>query len=171
MSIQDERDLRDRLGGLLGGIEPRPAPVTAVVRRGRGIRMRRWASVAAGLAVIVAGAIVLPGLLRAGTAAPAAPRPYTVTVKVLGLTAPAGVIGEGTIGTSRWRVVIDRTMGDGCSVGPSVLTCGRAYGAAQAAAPAASLSPPALLRARSSRSARWEPACRASRSASATGPC
>ncbi len=130
MSIQDERDLRDRLGGLLDGIEPDPAPVTTVVRRGSGIRLRRRISVAAGLAVIVAAAIVLPGLLRAGVPAPAAPRHYTVTVKVLGRTAPDGVIGEGTIGTNRWRVVIDRTMGDGCSVGQWVLTCGRAYGAA-----------------------------------------
>ena len=136
MSIQDERDLRDRLDGLLDGIEPNPAPVTAAVRRGSGIRLRRRISVAAGLAVIVAGAIVLPGLLRAGAPAPVAPRHYTVTVKVLGRTAPDGVIGAGTIGTNRWRVVIDRTMGDGCSVGLWVLTCGRAYGAAAGPGPA-----------------------------------
>ena len=81
MSIQDERELRERLGGLLCGIEPSSAPVAGTMRRGKGIRMRRWISAAAGLAVIAAGAVVLPGLLHSHPAGPVAPLHYKVTVQ------------------------------------------------------------------------------------------
>ena len=165
MSIQDERGPQGPAGRPAGRHRaasgsghrsgpPGPGDTHAQVgfggRRARGHRRRRS---------------VLPGLLRAGTAAPAAPRPYTVTVKVLGLTAPAGVIGEGTIGTSRWRVVIDRTMGDGCSVGPSVLTCGRAYGAAAGSGPGGVALTSSAASGTQFEVGTVEAACRASRSA------
>lgn len=127
MSAQDEHELRARLSTLLDGVEPRPAPVTRVVRRGRGIRMRRWISVAAGLAVIVAGAALIPGLLQAHRAAPMTKLHYKVTVTTLGPSAEHGIIGAGTIGPKRWRVVVNRSQGDGCSPLPYVLTCGFAY--------------------------------------------
>src|ERR1700752_5334404 len=95
MSVQDERELRARLGTLLDGIEPRPAPVTRVVRLGKGIRMRRWISVAAGLAVIVAGAALIPGFLQAHRVAPIAKLHYKVTVTALGPNAKHGVIAAG----------------------------------------------------------------------------
>ena len=107
MSIQDERELRGRLGALLDGVAPGPAPVSQAVRRGRGIRVRRWIGAAAGLAVIVAGAAVVPALLQAHTTTPAAPLHYKVTVTKLGGSAAGGVIGAGTIGTEHWRVVLD----------------------------------------------------------------
>jgi hypothetical protein len=128
VSIQDERELRGRLGALLDGVAPGPAPVSQAVRRGRGIRVRRWIGAAAGLAVIVAGAAVVPALLQAHTATPAAPLHYKVTVTKLGSSAAGGIIGAGTIGTEHWRVVLDRSLGDGCEVAAYVLTCGDAYG-------------------------------------------
>jgi hypothetical protein len=127
MSVQDERELRDRLSTLLDGIEPRPAPVTRVVRLGRGIRMRRRISVAAGLSVIVAGAALIPGLLQSHRVAPMAKLHYKVTVTPLGPNAKRGLIGAGTIGSKRWRVVVNRSEGDGCAPQAYLLTCGFAY--------------------------------------------
>ena len=127
MSVQDEHELRARLGALLDGIEPRPAPVTRVVRRGRGIRMRRWISVAAGIAVIVAGAALIPGFLQTHRVAPISQLHYKVTVTPLGTNAKGGVVGAGTIGTKRWRVVVNRSQGGGCTSQLYLLTCGSAY--------------------------------------------
>ncbi len=111
MSIQEERELRARLSGTLGIIEPRPAPVTLVVRQGRGIRMRRWVSVAAGLAVIVAGAALLPGFLQGHRIAPAAPLHYKVTVRHLGPRAKAGVVAAGVTNGRRWQVKLSGRPG------------------------------------------------------------
>ena len=95
MSIQDERELRGRLGALLDGVAPGQAPVSQAVRRGRGIRVRRWIGAAAGLAVIVAGAAVVPVLLQAHTATPAAPLHYKVTVTKLGSSTAGGMHRRG----------------------------------------------------------------------------
>lgn len=109
MSIQDERELRARLGGLLDNIEPRPAPVARSVRRGRGIRVRRWISVAAGLAIIAAGAVLVPRLLVPHHMAPAAPLHYKVTVQQLGAEAHGGVIGAGVTDGKHWQVIASGT--------------------------------------------------------------
>jgi len=106
MSIQDEHELRGRLSTLLDGVEPRPAPVMRVVRRGRGIRMRRWISVAAGLAVIVAGAALLPGLLQPHRVAPITQLHYKVTLTKLQPLAHHGVIGAGETNGHRWHVTM-----------------------------------------------------------------
>lgn len=105
MSIQDERELRDRLNGLLNGLEPRPAPVASAVRQGKGIRMHRWVSAAAGLALIAAGAALLPGLLRAQRVSPIAPLHYKVTVEKIGKHARDGVIGQGVTDGKHWQVI------------------------------------------------------------------
>jgi hypothetical protein len=106
VSIHDQRELRDRLGGLLYGIEPGPPPVVDTMRRGRGIRMRRWISVAAGVAVLAAGAVVLPGVLRGHPASPIAPLHYSVVVSPIGAGAPPGLIGQGTTDGRRWTAVM-----------------------------------------------------------------
>jgi hypothetical protein len=125
MSIQDERELRGRLGGLLDSIEPVPAPVANAMRRGKVIRMRRWVSAALGVAVLAAGAVVLPGLIRGHHApVPMAPRHYKVTVQQLGPTAKAGLVGVGTIDNKRWQIVLSKGAGDGCEVEQYLLTCG-----------------------------------------------
>ncbi len=127
MSIQDERELRDRLTGLLGALEPALPPVVRTMRRGRGIKMRRWVSAAAGLAVIAAGATVIPLLLQHRNAAPLVRSHYKVTVTRLGPAARAGVIGAGTIDNKRWRVVVNKAGGDGCIPRRYLLICGLAY--------------------------------------------
>jgi hypothetical protein len=117
MSVQDEHELRARLSALLDGIEPRPAPVTRVVQRGRGIRMRRWISVAAGLAVIAAGAALIPGLLQTHRSAPIARLHkvtvnYKVTVTKLGPSAQHGVIAAGLTDGHRWQVRLSGPPGN-----------------------------------------------------------
>ena len=104
MSVQDEHELRARLSTLLDGVEPRPAPVMRTVRRGRGIRMRRRISVAAGLAVMVAGAALLPGLLQAHRVAPIGQLHYKVTMTTLGPRAHNGLIAAGVTNGRHWQV-------------------------------------------------------------------
>jgi len=112
MSVQDEHELRDRLSALLGSVEPRPAPVTRVVRRGKGIRRRRWISVAAGLAVIVTGVALIPGVLQSHRVAPMTELHYKVTVRHLGPAARAGVIGAGATNGHRWQVRLSGRPGN-----------------------------------------------------------
>ena len=122
MSSHDERELRARLSVLLDDVEPSLPPVTQVVRRGRGIRLRRWISLAAGLAII-AGAALVPGLLQGHRVSPSAPLHYKVTVTALGKNARDGVVGAGTIDNKRWRVVVTRSM-SGCAPETYLLACG-----------------------------------------------
>jgi len=128
MSIQDEHELRDRLGGLLHGIEPGLAPVAGTMRRGKGIRMRRWISAAAGLGVVAVGAVVLPGLLQHHQTGPTAPLHYNVTVQPPGPGARAGLVAEGTINGRRWQAIVHGPHQNGCEVVSQVLTCGRSQG-------------------------------------------
>ncbi len=109
MSVQDERELRDRLTGLLEDVAPNPAPVARAVRRGKAIRIRRWASVAAVVALIAAGAAVTPTLLRAHAAGPASQRHHTtpphykITIKFGGWQ--SGVIAQGVTDGKSWQVI------------------------------------------------------------------
>ncbi len=110
MSLQDERELRERLDCLLGDLAPRPAPVLAAMRHGRRIRVRRWIAVAAGVAIVGGGVALLPAVLHADRAVPtpAAPIHYTVTVNAPGPGAPAGLIASGTQDGYRWTVRVLR---------------------------------------------------------------
>ena len=112
MSVDDERELRQRLGGVLEAVNPSPAPVGATVRRGRLIRLRRQISVAVGLAVVVGVAVGVPGLLRPVSREPQGAGKPKVTVDQLGPRAARGVIGSGTINGRRWRLVV-REQGSG----------------------------------------------------------
>jgi hypothetical protein len=107
VSVQDEREFRERLGGLLDGIEPAPAPVFRAMRQGRGIRMRRWISAAAALAVLAGVGAAMPFLLhQEGRVAPAAHPHYSVTVNQPGPHWRPGLIASGTQDGHDWSVVI-----------------------------------------------------------------
>ena len=66
MSVNDEREIAERLGGALRASMPSPAPVGAVLRKGRAIRARR--RIAAGLTAAAAVAAVLAGAAAASRA-------------------------------------------------------------------------------------------------------
>lgn len=107
MSIQDERELRERLAGLLDGVTPHPAPVASAVRRGVTIRVRRWISAAAALAVIAAGATIAPALLHGHPASPATKTPrYQVRVQPVGSKAVHGVVAAGVTNGKHWKVIL-----------------------------------------------------------------
>jgi len=110
VSVQEERELRERLGGLLDEVQPRQAPVLATVRQGRGIRLRRRIAVGAGLVVLAGGAVLAPAVLHAVDAAPRPEAPriphYSVTVNHLPGQSRHGVIGSGTEDRHRWQVTL-----------------------------------------------------------------
>jgi hypothetical protein len=108
VSVLDEQDLRERLGGLLASIEPLPAPVLIAVRQGSRIRTRRWMSAAAGLAVLAGGAGTLTAVVHPiRPAPPVTPQAwYSVTVHPPGQDAPAGLIAYGTQDGQPWQLAI-----------------------------------------------------------------
>lgn len=104
MSIHDERDLRDQLGAALGGLAPGPLPLTAVVRQGRMVMVRRRVAVAACVAVLAAAGVVATTLAREiGKPGPAGGQ-FHVTVQAPGRGAPPGLIATGRLGKLRWRI-------------------------------------------------------------------
>ena len=103
MSIQDERELRDRLGGLLNGLDPSPAPVARVIKQGEQIRTRRWVSAVAGVAVVALGAAALSSRLTQPPATVPVGLHYTITVQPPGKHAPGGLIATGSINGNRWE--------------------------------------------------------------------
>ena len=102
MSGPGDTELRPRVRELLQAVEPPMAPVDAIVRRGRGIRLRRAATVAGGLGVvaIIAAATLLPS---PPTPAPQPP-PLPVTVPASGMAGPDGVFASGTADGHAWRL-------------------------------------------------------------------
>jgi hypothetical protein len=113
MSIDDERELRQRLGAALDTITPRPAPVDAVVRRGRNVVIRRRIAVAASLAAVVVVGLAVPAWLhRPAGPPPAAPQ---VTVVPPGPHSAAGLIASGVAGGTHWSVIAEKpTPGNQC---------------------------------------------------------
>ncbi|MGH3176181.1 MAG: hypothetical protein ACRDPF_20260 [Streptosporangiaceae bacterium] len=119
MSIDDQRDLYERLDLAIGAITPREAPVGGAMRRGRGIRLRRRAAVAAGVAVVAAAGVVgVPTLRHADTERPVAS--YSATVRPPGPHSPPGLIASGTVNGQRWQIVAGRPGAGGAGRGQQI---------------------------------------------------
>ena len=129
MSIDDERDLYERLDLAVGTLTPREAPVDRAMRRGRGMRLRRRAAVAAGVAAVVAaGVVAVPSLRHAATERPAGAR-YTATVRPPGPHSPAGLIASGTVNGQRWQLLAGQPGAGGAGRGEQIfLASGPAFG-------------------------------------------
>lgn len=128
MSIDDERDLYQRLDGAVEAITPRPAPVDGVMRHGRVIRWRRRAVAVAGVAVVAAGAVAVPSIRHAASEKPATPR-YTVTVRPPGPHSPPGLIASGTVNGKHWQVTVGRPGAGGAGSGQQfAVISGPAFG-------------------------------------------
>jgi hypothetical protein len=104
MNGDNERQMRDRLGGALDTITPASPPVGAVIRQGRNIKARRRVGVVAGLAVAVGLVAAAPSVIGQAKPQPAAPPRYQVTVNPPAKNAPAGLIASGTTDGKPWRV-------------------------------------------------------------------
>lgn len=94
MSIVDERDLSERLSGVLEAITPSPAPVGAALRSGKLIRARRNLGITAGLAVAAGLVVAAPGLLHHPAHPGVSPLRPTVMVRQLCPTVRHGVQGS-----------------------------------------------------------------------------
>src|SRR5450755_1142419 len=111
MSSDNEREIRDRLGGALDTVTPATPPVSAVIRQGGNIRARRRIGVAAGLAVVIGLGVALPGIIRQVSPPPAAPTHERVTVSPPGQGAPPGLIATGIINGRRWQARLQESGG------------------------------------------------------------
>ncbi len=104
--------------GLPQVIEPPPAPVDSIVRRGKGIRLRR--------AVAAVGCLGLGGIIAAATvlAPPPAPAPQEpplpVTVPVSGIAGPGGVFASGTVNGHPWRLAVQDIADPGYRCIPAI---------------------------------------------------
>jgi hypothetical protein len=94
------------------------APVDAIVRRGRGIRLRRAAMVAGGLGVV---AIIAAATLLPWPPAPVRlPPPLPVTVPASGIAGPDGVFARGTADGRDWRLAVQDIADPGYRCIPAI---------------------------------------------------
>jgi hypothetical protein len=116
-----------------GLVEPPMAPVDAIIRRGRGIRLRRAGMAAGGLGVvaIIAAANLLPS---PPTPVPQQPPPLPVTVPSSGIAGPDGVFASGAAPGIGFAFVQVPNGIDGLLVGGqesvpaiAVTVCGQPY--------------------------------------------
>jgi hypothetical protein len=129
MSIDDERDLHERLDGAVESITPRPAPVDGVMRHGRVIRWRRRAVAVVAVAVVAAGAVAVPSLRPAAAQHQPATSHYTATVQAPGPHSPAGLIASGTVNGQHWALTAGRPGAGGAGRGQQfVIASGPAFG-------------------------------------------
>ena len=122
MSGPDETELRPRVRELLQAVEPPMAPVDAIVRRGRGIRLRRAAAVAGGLGVV---AIIAAATLLPSPPAPVPlPPPLPVTVPASGIAGPDGAFASGTADGHAWRLAVQDIADPGYRCIPAITVNG-----------------------------------------------
>ena len=98
MTATEDRQLRRALHGTLQSVQPSPAPLETIIRRGKGIRLRRAGAAvgALGLAGIIAVALAVNGGARTAGPAPVPLAPL----------APGGVIAHGTADGHPWRLAV-----------------------------------------------------------------
>jgi hypothetical protein len=119
MTTTQDRELRRALHGALQSVQPPPVPVEAIIRRGKGIRLRRaGAAVAAlGVAVIVAVTAAAvhasPQLTSPQLASPTSSVPT-------GPVVPGGVIARGTAYGHPWKLVLQDIADPGYTCVPAV---------------------------------------------------
>jgi len=107
VSIQDERELRDSLSGLLDRVEPAPPPVGAVMRTGKAIRTRRRLAIVGGLAAIVAAAVLVPTLILQPRPAPTThQRNFKVSIHQPRKNDPPNLIAYGSADGWNWKATV-----------------------------------------------------------------
>jgi hypothetical protein len=101
--VLNDETLEERLRRDLGRLQPGPAPVDALIGRGRVIKARRRAGVATGLAAVAALAIGAPVVLGGG--GPSA---------TSGAAKRQIVLASGTVGGKTWSFVTEEPAPKGC---------------------------------------------------------
>ena len=99
-------------------VEPPPAPLDAIIQRGKGIRLRRT--------VAAVGCLGLGGIIAAATvlAPPPTPAPQEpalpVTVPLSGTAGPDGVSASGTVDGHAWRLAVQDIADPGYRCIPAI---------------------------------------------------
>jgi hypothetical protein len=114
--------LRQGVRGLLRAVEPPAAPVDAIIRRGRGIRLRRTGAVAGGL--VLAGIVAAASLLTPPKTAGSQEPPLPVTVPIGGTAGPDGVFASGIADGRPWRLAVQNIADPGYRCVPAVTVNG-----------------------------------------------
>jgi hypothetical protein len=133
MNVVDERELSERLGGVLDAITPSSAPVGAALRDGKLIRARRNVGITAALAVAAGFVVAMPALLHQPARPGATPVRPTVTVRQLCPSTRHGVQGsarqpELVAGRAAGLPAADLVAGRAAGLPAADLVAGRAGG-------------------------------------------
>ena len=113
MTATEDRELRRTLHRTLGSVPPPPVPIEAIIRRGRGIRLRR-AGAAVG-AVGLAGVIAAASLMLRGSQQPTVP-PAAPAISA----GPDGVFASGTADGHPWRLAVQNIADPGYPCLPGI---------------------------------------------------
>lgn len=117
MTGSEDRELRRAVHGMLQAVPPSPAPLEEIIRRGKGIRLRR-----AGAAV---GALGLAGILAITVLAPPGSRHPTVQgTTPAGPVAPGGVFAQGRVDGHAWRLAVQDIADPGYLCQPAIVLNG-----------------------------------------------
>jgi hypothetical protein len=116
VTATEDRELRRALHGTLGSVPPSPVPIEAVLRRGKGIRLRR-AGAAAG--VLALAAIAVAALAPAGSRHPTVPATVPAAP-----AAPDGVFAQGSAGGHAWRLAVQDIADPGYPCLPAIVLNG-----------------------------------------------
>ncbi|HME64510.1 MAG TPA: hypothetical protein VKG61_06420 [Streptosporangiaceae bacterium] len=117
MTATEERQLRRALHGTLQSVSPPPVPLEAIVRRGRGVRLRR-----AGAAV---GTLALAGIVAVTSLALRGSQPSVVPPAAPAVTAgPDGVFASGTADGHPWRLAVQNIADPGYRCLPAIVLNG-----------------------------------------------
>jgi hypothetical protein len=117
MTATEERQLRRALHGSLQSVSPPPVPLEAIVRRGRGVRLRRAGAAAGTLAL--AGIVAVTGLALRGN------QPSGVPPAAPAVTAgPDGVFASGTADGRPWRLAVQNIADPGYRCLPAIVLNG-----------------------------------------------
>jgi hypothetical protein len=113
MTATEDRELRRALHSTIGSVPPSPVPIEAILRHGKGIRLRRAGAAAVGVLALIAIAVA--------ALAPTGSRPGTAPA---GATAPDGVFAHGSAGGHAWRLAVQDIADPGYPCQPAIVLNG-----------------------------------------------
>jgi hypothetical protein len=113
MTATQERQLRQALQGTLASLQPSPAPVDTIIRRSRGIRLRRTGAAAGALGL--AGIIAVTSLALRGAQQPAFPAAAPAVT-----AGPGGVFASGTADGHPWQLAVQNIADPGYRCLPAI---------------------------------------------------
>ena len=136
MSIDDVRDLGERLDGACWSVDPGPAPVDGTRRKGSALRLRRRIAAAASITAVAAAGVFVPLAVHGQASSEPLARPspsakpsqYGVTVNPPGPHSPAGLIASGTINGKGWQFTVGNRGANGTGGGQQITASGPAIG-------------------------------------------